>query len=78
MRTTSGASSVASVTACAPSAEVLAHGQIDLAGLVTSTPHGPGAFQLAVTGGTGRYTSARGYATVAPGSAPKVTIHLTS
>ena len=45
---------------------------------VTSTPHGPGTFQLAVTGGTGCYTSARGYATVAPGSAPKVTIHLTS
>ena len=58
--------------------EVLTHGQIDLAGLVTSTPHGPGTFQLAVTGGTGRYTSARGYATVAPGSTPKVTIHLTS
>jgi hypothetical protein len=58
--------------------DVLAYGQIDLAGLVTSTPHGPGTFHLAVTGGTGRYTGARGYATVAPGSAPKVTIHITS
>ena len=34
------------------SVEVLAHGQIDLSGLVTSTPSGPGTFQLAVTGGT--------------------------
>jgi hypothetical protein len=58
--------------------EVLAHGQIDLAGLVTSTPKGPGTFQLAVTGGTGRYQNARGYATVVPGAAPKVTIRLTS
>jgi hypothetical protein len=58
--------------------EALARGQIELAGLVTTTPHGPGTFQLAVTGGTGHYTSARGYATVAPGSTPKVTIHLTS
>ena len=58
--------------------EVLAHGQIDLAGLVTSTPKGPGIFQLAVTGGTGSYQNARGYATVVPGPAPKVTIRLTS
>lgn len=57
--------------------EVLAHGQIDLTGLVTSTPSGPGTFQLAVTGGTGNYQDAQGYATVVPGSAPKVTIHLT-
>ena len=57
--------------------EVLARGQIDLSGLVTSTPSGPGTFQLAVTGGTGSYSGARGYATVAPGSAPAVTIHLT-
>ena len=57
--------------------EVLAHGQIDLTGLVTSTPSGPGVFQLAVTGGTGNYQDAQGYATVVPGSAPKVTIHLT-
>ena len=58
--------------------EVFARGQIDLAGLVTSTPKGPGTFQLAVTGGTGSYQDARGYATVVPGTAPKVTIHLTS
>jgi hypothetical protein len=57
--------------------EVLAHGQIDLAGLVTSTPSGPGTFQLAVTGGTGNYQDAHGYATVVPGSTPKVTIDLT-
>ena len=58
--------------------EVLAHDQIDLSGLVTSTPSGPGPFQLAVTGGTGNYQNARGYATVAPGNTPTVTIHLTS
>jgi hypothetical protein len=57
--------------------EVFAHGQIDLSGLVTSTPSGPGTFQLAVTGGTGRYSDVRGYATVVPGTAPTVTIHLT-
>ena len=57
---------------------VLAHGQIDLAGLVTSTPHGPGTFQLAVTGGTGRYQRARGNATVVPSQNPKVTVHLTA
>jgi hypothetical protein len=56
--------------------EVLAHGQIDLSGLVTSTPAGPGIFQLAVTGGTGNYRDARGYATVVPGQTPTVTIHL--
>jgi len=56
--------------------EVLAHGQIDLSGLVTSTPSGPGTFRLAVTGGTGNYQDTRGYAVVVPGSAPKVTIHL--
>ena len=58
-------------------AEVLADGQIDLSGLVTSTPAGPGTFQLAVTGGTGAYQDAQGYATVVPGSTPTVTIHLT-
>ena len=57
--------------------EVLAHGQIHLSGLVTSTPAGPGTFQLAVTGGTGNYQDARGYATVVPGNTPTVTIHLT-
>ena len=43
----------------------------------TSTPSGPGTFQLAVTGGTGNYQDARGYATVVPGNSPTVTIHLT-
>ena len=57
--------------------EVLAHGQIDLSGLVTSTPSGPGTFRLAVTGGTGNYQDARGYATLVPGNTPTVTIHLT-
>ena len=61
----------------ASSVEVLAHGQIDLSGLVTSTPSGPGTFQLAVTGGTGNYQDARGHATVVPGNTPTVTIHLT-
>jgi hypothetical protein len=56
----------------------LAGGQIDLAGLVPSTPQGPGTFQLAVTGGTGRYQDARGYATIVPSQNPKVTVHLTS
>jgi hypothetical protein len=56
--------------------EVLAHGQIDLSGLVTSTPAGPGTFQLAITGGTGTYQDARGYATVVPGNIPTVSIHL--
>ena len=56
--------------------EVLAGGQIDLSGLVTSTPAGPGTFQLAVTGGTGTYQDARGYATVVPGNTPAVTIQL--
>ncbi len=61
----------------ASSVEVLAHGQIDLSGLVTSTPAGPGTFRLAVTGGTGNYQAARGYATVVPGNTPTVTIDLT-
>jgi ABC-type amino acid transport substrate-binding protein len=60
------------------SVEVLARGQIDLSGLVTSTSAGPGTFRLAVTGGTGTYEDARGYATVVPSSTPTVTIHLTA
>ena len=58
--------------------EVLAHGQIDLAGLVTDTKKGPGTFQLAITGGTGRYQSARGYATIVPTDSPKVTVHISA
>jgi hypothetical protein len=57
---------------------VLAHGQIDLAGLVTDTKKGPGTFQLAITGGTGRYQSARGYATIVPTDSPKVTVHISA
>jgi hypothetical protein len=57
--------------------EVFAGGQIDLGGLVTSTQQGPGTFQVAVTGGTGQYTGARGYATIVSGQHPRVTIHLT-
>ncbi len=57
--------------------DVFAAGQIDLSGLVTSTRQGPGTFQVAVIGGTGRYTGARGYATVISGQRPRVTIHLT-
>ena len=59
------------------SVEVLAHGQIDLSGLVTSTRSGPGTFQLAVTGGTRNDQDARGHATVVSGNTPTVTIHLT-
>jgi hypothetical protein len=57
---------------------VLAHGQIDLAGLVTDTKQGPGTFRLAITGGTGRYQSARGYATIVPSNSPKVTVHISA
>ncbi len=56
---------------------VLAGGQINTMGVVTSTPSGPGRFELAITGGTGKYASARGYATVVPANAPKVTLHIT-
>jgi hypothetical protein len=55
----------------------LAGGQIDATGVVTSTPSGPGTFELAITGGTGKYASARGYATVVPANAAKVTLHIT-
>jgi hypothetical protein len=55
----------------------LAGGQISTTGVVTSTASGPGTFELAITGGTGKYTSARGYATVVPANAPKVTLHIT-
>ncbi len=33
-------------------------------------------FTVAVTGGTGSYAGARGYATVVSGQHPQVTIHL--
>jgi hypothetical protein len=56
---------------------VLQAGQIDLSGLVTSTQQGPGTFNVAVTGGTGSYAGAAGYATVVSGQHPRVTIHLT-
>ena len=57
--------------------DVFAGGQIDLAGLVTSTRQGPGTFQLGVVGGTGRYQGARGYANFVPAKRPHITIHLT-
>jgi len=56
---------------------VLAGGQVSTIGVVTSTPSGPGTFELAITGGTGKYAAARGYATVVPANAPKVTLHIT-
>lgn len=55
---------------------VLAGGQVDTAGLVTSTPSGPGAFRLAIVGGTGTYSTASGQATVVPAQAPTVTLRL--
>jgi hypothetical protein len=55
---------------------VLTGGQIDAAGLVTSTPAGPGTFTVAIVGGTGAYSRARGQATVIPAQSPQVTIHL--
>lgn len=54
----------------------LAGGQIDTMGVVTSTPSGPGTFELAIIGGTGKYAAARGYATVVSANAPKVTLHI--
>jgi hypothetical protein len=57
---------------------VLSRGQIDLAGLVTSTAKGPGTFRLAITGGTGHYQRIRGYATIVPSQSPKVTVHISA
>jgi hypothetical protein len=57
---------------------VLPSGQIDLQGLTTSTKSGPGPFQLAITGGTGTYRTARGYAAVEPTQTPKVTLHISA
>jgi hypothetical protein len=54
----------------------LTRGQIDAAGLVTSTPSGPGTFTIAITGGTGAYAGARGQATVVPARSPKITLRL--
>lgn len=54
---------------------VLKDGQIDVAGVQASNP-----FQLAVTGGTGRYQNARGQATVkllpGPGNKTLITLSL--
>ena len=56
---------------------VLARGQIDLSGLTTSSASGPGNFYLAVVGGTGAYSDARGFATVDPSDPyPQVTLHI--
>lgn len=54
---------------------VLSQGQIDAAGVQASNP-----FQLAVTGGTGRFQNARGQADVkllpGPGNKALITLHL--
>jgi hypothetical protein len=54
---------------------VLKDGQIDAAGIQASNP-----FQLAVTGGTGRFQNARGQATVkllpGPGNKALITVSL--
>jgi hypothetical protein len=57
----------------------LPHGLITTAGEVTSSPSGPGPFDWAITGGTGRYAKARGYVHVIPGNGPTIqmTIHVT-
>jgi hypothetical protein len=54
---------------------VLTQGQIDAAGLVTSTQAGPGTFTVAIVGGTGAYSNAHGQATVISARSPKVTLH---
>jgi len=51
-------------------------GQIDVTGAVTSTASGPGVFDLAITGGTGAYASATGYARIVPLNSPQVTLHI--
>lgn len=54
---------------------VLTGGQVDAAGLVTSTPAGPGTFTVAIVGGTGDYSGAHGQATVVSAQSPRVTLH---
>ena len=51
-------------------------GQIDVNGTATSTASGPGVFDLAITGGTGAYASAVGYARVVPTNLPRITLHI--
>jgi hypothetical protein len=51
-------------------------GQINVTGAVTSTASGPGVFDLAITGGTGAYASATGYARIVPSNSPRVTLHI--
>jgi len=46
---------------------VLADGQIEATGVLTSTARGPCTFTLAIVGGTGRYAAATGYAVVCSG-----------
>jgi hypothetical protein len=55
---------------------VLADGQVSTQGLVRSTPSGPAPFELGITGGTGAYQAARGYATVVPANDPLITLHI--
>lgn len=54
----------------------LAGGQIDVIGVATSTVSGPGTFDLAITGGTGAYASATGYARIVPTNSPRITLHI--
>ncbi len=56
---------------------VLAGGQIDISGLTTSTPSGPGTFKMAIVGGTGVFANAQGEATVVPANSPQVTLETT-
>lgn len=52
-------------------------GEIVTTGSVTAGPSGPAPFAWAVTGGTGRYASARGYVEVRPGNRTvRLTVHL--
>lgn len=53
-------------------------GQIDVTGTATSTASGPGVFDLAITGGTGAYASATGYARIVPTNTPRITLHISS
>ncbi|HEX9064875.1 MAG TPA: hypothetical protein VF843_07190 [Streptosporangiaceae bacterium] len=55
---------------------ILRGGQIDVTGVATSTKSGPGPFSLAITGGTGSYAGATGYASVAPAHSPRITLHV--
>ncbi len=59
-------SSNATSTAQCVATAALANGQITIQGLVTISQDGPGDFDLAITGGTGVYRTARGVVHVHP------------